>query len=486
MRLGLTRRPVRGSIHNAPFVAPCVGGTDRQDARADRHANYRAVRNQDRPFAVRAFGGWSEQTGYTNRGRRFLQILGISLIVGNGRGQKRRPFSSCLDATDDAYRKYNRVGHQSDQNWPDRLDPATGLFTYHGDNKTPGSGLHETTRGGNKLLARVFDQIHASPSRRREVPPFFIFTKAPLYGSRAVQFRGLAVPGANGLALTDNLIAVWKSSAGQRFQNYRALFAVLETPRISRAWLGDLRAGRLLSDSCPVHWRQWVDDGSYRPLVAEPSIETRTREEQLPANKLEQEILFSIYSYFRNNPTAFEACAAALVQFQNPESYVIDEITRRSVDGGRDAIGRYRLGPSADPITVDFALEAKCYRPELPGQSGTARQIGVKETARLISRLRHRQFGILVTTSYIGPQAYRDSRGQAPGHSALRSRYCEIANRQRLHFGGGGGSVATTISALMSKPISSTEAQSHESSETCGSQTGKVRAPTTAQRYDSR
>jgi hypothetical protein len=287
---------------------------------------------------------------------------------------------------------------QSDQNWPDRLDPATGLFTYYGDNKTPGSGLHETTRGGNKLLARVFDQIHASPSRRREVPPFFIFTKAPLYGGRAVQFRGLAVPGANGVAPTDDLIAVWKSSAGQRFQNYRALFTVLETPRISRAWLGDLRAGRLLSDSCPVHWRQWVDDGSYRPLVAEPSIETRTREEQLPSNKLEQEILFSIYSYFRNNPTAFEACAAALVQFQNPESYVIDEITRRSVDGGRDAIGRYRLGPSADPKTVDFALEAKCYRPELPGLSGTARQIGVKETARLISRLRHRQFGILVTT----------------------------------------------------------------------------------------
>jgi len=48
--------------------------------------------------------------------------------------------------------------------------------------------------------------------------------------------------------------------------------------------------------------------------------------------------------------------------------------------------------------------------PELPGQSGTARQVGVKETARLISRLRHRQFGILVTTSYIGPQAYREIR----------------------------------------------------------------------------
>lgn len=91
---------------------------------------------------------------------------------------------------------------QSDRNWPDQLDLATGLFTYFGDNKTPGSRLHDTTRGGNKLLARVFDQIHASPSRRLEVPPFLIFTKAPLYGRRAVQFRGLVAPGANGVAPT--------------------------------------------------------------------------------------------------------------------------------------------------------------------------------------------------------------------------------------------------------------------------------------------
>jgi hypothetical protein len=145
-------------------------------------------------------------------------------------------------------------------------------------------------------------------------------------------------------------------------------------------------------------------------LAAKPAVETRTREEQLPDNDLERKILASVYNYFKNNPTAFEACAAALAQFQNPENYVTDEITRRSVDGGRDAIGRYKLGPPADPITVDFALEAKCYRPELPGQTGTARQVGVKETARLISRLRHRQFGILITTSYVGPQAYREIR----------------------------------------------------------------------------
>ncbi|WP_254983402.1 restriction endonuclease [Rhodopseudomonas palustris] len=33
---------------------------------------------------------------------------------------------------------------------------------------------------------------------------------------------------------------------------------------------------------------------------------------------------------------------------------------------------------------------------------------GVREMSRLISRLRHRQFGILVTTSFVDSQAYRE------------------------------------------------------------------------------
>jgi hypothetical protein len=43
-----------------------------------------------------------------------------------------------------------------------------------------------------------------------------------------VQFRSLAVPGATGIASTEDLVALWKSSRGQRFQNYRALFTVLD------------------------------------------------------------------------------------------------------------------------------------------------------------------------------------------------------------------------------------------------------------------
>jgi hypothetical protein len=36
-------------------------------------------------------------------------------------------------------------------------------------------------------------------------------------------------------------------------------------------------------------------------------------------------------------------------------------LTAPSRDGGRDAYGFYKLDSEADPIRLDFALEAKCY-----------------------------------------------------------------------------------------------------------------------------
>lgn len=71
-------------------------------------------------------------------------------------------------------------------------------------------------------------------------------------------------------------------------------------------------------------------------------------------------------------------------------------------EAARDAYGYFKLGPEVDPIRLDFALEAKSYAPD--------NGVGVRELARLISRLRHRQFGVLVTTSYLAPQAYEELR----------------------------------------------------------------------------
>ncbi len=53
-----------------------------------------------------------------------------------------------------------------DLDWPDRLDPETGRFTYYGDNKTPGGGLHDTTRHGNAILRQMFDALSLWLSER--------------------------------------------------------------------------------------------------------------------------------------------------------------------------------------------------------------------------------------------------------------------------------------------------------------------------------
>lgn len=297
-----------------------------------------------------------------------------------------------------------------DRDWPDSLDIATGLFTYYGDNKEPGRQLHESSRGGNSLLQRVFEQLHKSPPDRRAIPPFFVFTKSPTQSARSIRFRGIAAPGGAGIPFTDDLVAVWKSFKGERFQNYRSLFTILDEPFIKLGWLDDLKKGNLLSTNCPDAWRRWVYTGIYQPLTSQPTIQYRTLAEQLPQTRLEHDIIVCIYTYFKDNPTDFEKCAAALVCLSDP-NLIVDTITRPVVDGGRDAIGRYKIGPAVDPIYLDFALEAKCYSPGLNGES--LNPVGVKETSRLISRLRHRQFGILVTTSAIGKQAYEEIRNDA-------------------------------------------------------------------------
>jgi len=70
------------------------------------------------------------------------------------------------------------------------------------------------------------------------------------------------------------------------------------------------------------------------------------------------------------------------------------------LDGGRDAVGKYRIGLDENFIEVEFALEAKCY--------DVKHGVGIKETSRLISRLKHRQFGVFVTTSYLHHLTYKE------------------------------------------------------------------------------
>ncbi|WP_281972380.1 restriction endonuclease [Ruegeria faecimaris] len=295
-----------------------------------------------------------------------------------------------------------------DKDWPDHLNLSTGQFVYHGDNKTPGHELHDTRRGGNRILRSAFDNLHSVPPSRDNIPPFFVFEKYPTEkSSRSVRFRGLAVPGFTGLAATSDLVAVWKSSDGQRFQNYQASFTILDVPVVQRGWLIDLGKDSGSSKNSPHSWLEWIRTGRCKALTAESTTDIREPAEQFPTSPAKISILRAVWTHFKDNPVAFEAFAARIFQMHD-QRVIIDNITRASVDGGRDAVGRYLLGLDDDPVYAEFSLEAKCYQPPFEGAKPTT--VGVADVARLISRLKHRQFGALVTTSVIGRQAYKEVR----------------------------------------------------------------------------
>jgi hypothetical protein len=313
-------------------------------------------------------------------------LLGVSNQGGfRHLGQKDRPNLLAITSS------------MNEPDWPDHLDLETGLFTYYGDNRHPGRDLHETPRWGNLMLRDLFERVHAFPSKRQEIAPVFVFRTAGTY--RDVRFLGLAVPGAAGIPPTDDLVAIWRHVRGQRFQNYRAVFSILDISRISRAWIDDVKRGNFLTSNAPEPWRAWSMGGQPARLRSTSSRQYRSREDQLPSTDTDRKIIKAIHDHFAEDPYEFEECAAQIAEMLLP-SVVDRDLTRRSRDGGRDAVGKYRIGSEITGIKVDFALEAKCYAPDC--------SVGVKDASRLISRLRHRQFGILVTTSYVHSQAYQE------------------------------------------------------------------------------
>ncbi len=284
--------------------------------------------------------------------------------------------------------------------WPDTLDEVFGRFTYYGDNKKPGHELHDTKRGGNQLLRNWFDWLHSA--EREKIPPILIFTKTGV--GRNVMFRGLAVPGSPELGISEDLVAVWKVREGKRFQNYRSVFTILDIPVVSRVWLDEIQNEVQIFNNAPQAWLNWRDGGAYQSLEAQRTIEHRTRREQLPSDQNGIAVLREIVNFFDSHPEgryAFEACALEIAKIHLGE-IVSADLTRPWRDGGRDATGKFRIGQPASQILVDFALEAKCKFPKETNSSG------VKDTSRLISRLRHRQFGVFVTTSCVHEQAYQE------------------------------------------------------------------------------
>lgn len=284
-----------------------------------------------------------------------------------------------------------------DINWPDSIDRENGLFVYYGDRRKPGE-LHDTPRQGNLILRNLFDEAHSQQTSDL-FPPIFLFGNTGTY--RDVRFLGLAVPGAASMSADDDLVAVWRTTADKiRFQNYKATFTILNVAVITRQWITDIQKGNAVnSPHAPKVWLDWVKGRKFTPLLSTPTNTFRTKQQQLPETDELRAYITLVHSFYKSNPYAFERCAMEIARLFMPNIHRW-EMTKPWRDGGRDALGTYRIGQGAGAMDVEFALEAKCYGPK--------NGVGVKDLARLISRLRHRQFGILVTTSYLDLQAYQE------------------------------------------------------------------------------
>jgi hypothetical protein len=288
--------------------------------------------------------------------------------------------------------------------WPDYLDEETGVFRYYGDNRLPGRGILDTKLRGNALLEDVFTKLHTL-SNLEDIPPFFVFKKTGR--GRDVQFLGLAAPGNPRISPDKDLVAFWRTMKEYRFQNYEAYFTILDTKNsaISRKWLQALIEDHENSlQYAPTVWKEFIAYGrdGIDALKAKKILDIPTRYDQLQSDEEGTRCLDAIRSQYKTDPFGFERCAIDLVSKMD-NRFVAFDLTRPWRDGGRDALGYYAIGSGGKanrPLRIDCALEAKCY--------GIKNSVGVRQMSRLISRIRYRQFGIMVTTSYVDSQAYKE------------------------------------------------------------------------------
>lgn len=210
----------------------------------------------------------------------------------------------------------------------------------------------------------------------------------------------------------------------KRFQNYEAYFTVLDTAvPISREWLNALIYDHDHSlQYAPDVWKKFITQGrnGIVPLIAKKIQKIPTKYDQLQSDVEGKACLKYIRDYYANNAYGFEMCAKDILEKMD-EHFQDFSLTRPWRDGGRDALGYYVIRNESKanyPLKIDCAMEAKCYAEN--------HSVGVKEMSRLISRIRYRQFGVLITTSYVHEQAYKEIIED--GHPILVMSATDIAD----------------------------------------------------------
>ena len=304
--------------------------------------------------------------------------------------------------------------------WRDELDIYTGVLLYYGDQRKS-YGITNTKLKGNLILEKIFELAESNDFEvRKKIPPVFVFTKED---GRDVRFMGLAVPGVKNTRVSECLMAIWGvDEHNQRFLNYKSLFTILDTAidedarknngGINLAWLTDIKEGRAFeSQYAPKVWKDYITNSkNITPLTASPIAGMKiSKSDQLPnPNSVKWEQLEIIHKYFNEQDRGYSFEQFANLLVEQWDSNVVDvQTTPSHKDGGVDGIGKYEIFKGTNKSTTfEFYVQAKCY--------GPSTTVTVEDTKRLIARIKHRQFGVMITTNTIAPQAYKEV--QADGH----------------------------------------------------------------------
>lgn len=186
----------------------------------------------------------------------------------------------------------------SNPDWPDYLDEHSGLYHYYGDNRTPGVKVLE--KKGNRVLHQAFAKRHSQSRDRALAPVFLIFES--IGEGHSVRFRGLAVPGSGQMQDDEDLITIWRAKNGVRFQNYKAVFTVLNEVEINGDWIRKIASERKLDLQdlrTPSAIKQWVESATYNPLITERPDISGMRHRNTDSRHSSKSLLQRLRSLFR-------------------------------------------------------------------------------------------------------------------------------------------------------------------------------------------
>lgn len=303
----------------------------------------------------------------------------------------------------------HKIGSE-DTPWQDFFDPDNGHIRYYGDNKAP--GIDPAAVDGNRALLDAFI-IHSALEieiRKHAVPVIF-FERAGRGGKKKgfVRFQGF------GIIERVQLITQYDTKNKRSFPNYVFDFAVFdissEQEKFSWEWITKRRDSNLRLEEttkyAPKAWQVWLKTGSRglnkcRRKVSKLLV-TKKSEQVAPRRSSEEKTLKTIYSYYENRKTRFEALAAVVTQKILSDSggtYHFGWITQSGADSGVDFVGRLDLGSDFSRVKVVVLGQAKCERLTAPTN-------GV-HLARTVARLRRGWIGVYVTTSYFSDSSQRE------------------------------------------------------------------------------